>query len=120
MPYSMPDAVCVSDAPRRLSRRRAGFTNARVSSWRVLCRLLLGTDGAVAGGRRDERVLDRPTCGIHSSGEGRSFRAPDRSLCWHNPRSGGCVVILNGNVLTAPWPAEEFLLVAQSGHHGHA
>jgi predicted metal-binding membrane protein len=29
------------------------------------------------------------------------FRAPDRSPCWHNTRSGGCVVTVTRSVLTA-------------------
>ena len=37
MPYSMPEAVCVPDAPRRLSRRRAGFSDARHGAYCVGC-----------------------------------------------------------------------------------
>jgi hypothetical protein len=67
---------------------------------RVLCRLLLGTDGAAARRRRDERALDRPARVTHSSGEGRSLRPSDRSRCWRGSHRGRYVVILDGNVLT--------------------
>src|SRR5215469_3160018 len=60
MPHPMPDAICVRHASWRLSPRRTGLRNARTSPWRVLRWLLLGIDGAVAGGRRNERALDRP------------------------------------------------------------
>ena len=45
MSYPMPDAVCVPDASWWLSPRRAGLPSARASPWRVLRRLLLGTNG---------------------------------------------------------------------------
>jgi predicted metal-binding membrane protein len=57
--------------------------------------------GAVAGGRRDEHTLDCSPRVTHSSGEGRSLRAPDRSPCRYGPHRERCVVVLNGNVLTA-------------------
>ena len=103
----MPDAVCISDPPWRLSPRRAWLPNARGSSWRVLRRLLLGTDGVIAGWRRDERALDCPARVLHSSGEGRSIWTPDRSRCWRSPRRGRYVVILDGNVLTVVAPELE-------------
>ena len=87
MPRPMPDALCVLDAPRWLSLRRLGERHAWASSWRVLRRLLLGPDDAVAGGRRDEPALDRPPCVTHSLGEGHFLRSPDRAPCRH---SSGC------------------------------
>src|SRR5690348_3511986 len=50
MPYSMPEAVCVPDAPRRLSRRRAVLSDARSSPcaycvgccWALMVLLLAG------------------------------------------------------------------------------
>jgi hypothetical protein len=96
--------VCLTQCqkPFAFLMRQGGFRGdaTRCSSWRVLCRLLLGTDGAIAGGRRDERALDCPARATHSSGEGRSLRPSDRSRCWHGPHRGRCVVVFNGNVLT--------------------
>jgi GAF domain-containing protein len=45
--------------------------------------------------RRDELALDHPPRLNHSSGEGHSLRVPDRSRCWHYPRGGGCVAIVD-------------------------
>src|SRR5262249_26056374 len=107
MPFAMPEAVCVPDAPRRLLRRRAGVPNARGSTWRVFCRLLLGTDGGVSWGARDGHSFDCPSRVTHSSGKGRSLRTPDSSPCWRSPHRGRCVVVLNGNVLRESrtmWP----------------
>src|ERR1700752_929383 len=59
LPRSVPDAVTVPDAPRRLSRRRARLPVAGVSPRSLLRRLLLGSHGAVVRYRRDERALDR-------------------------------------------------------------
>src|SRR5262249_22479686 len=101
MPRPMPDPICVPDTPWRLSPRRTGLADAWASSWRVLRRLLLGNDGAVACGRRDEPALDCRTRVTHFLGEDRSFGAPDRPPCWHSPHRGGSVVVGNGNVLTA-------------------
>src|SRR5215831_14787240 len=114
MPYPMPDAVCVLDAPWRLSPRRTGCVNARGSPWRVLRRLLLGPDGAVARGRRHERALDRPTRITHSPGEAHSFGPPDHFPCWDSPHRGRCVAI--GNVLTAPI----FAMTSLAGQPGRA
>src|SRR6516225_8281743 len=101
----MPDAVCVPNAPRWLSPRCAGLRNARASSWSVLRRLLLGTDGVVIRGRRHERALDCPPRVTRSHREGHLLWPPDRSRCWHSPDSGRCVVISDGNVLTEQEPS---------------
>ena len=68
---------------------------------RVLRRLLLGTDDAIARRRRDEPALDRPARVTYCLGEGHSLRPPNRAPCWHNPRRGGRVVVGNGNAVTA-------------------
>src|SRR5215470_14064464 len=58
LPRPMPDAVSVPDAPRRLSWRSARLPAAGASTRRLLCRLLLGFDGAFVRRRGDERALD--------------------------------------------------------------
>src|SRR6516165_4877630 len=95
----MPDAVCVPDPPWRLSARHGGLRNARASPWRILRRLLLGTDDTVVRGRRDEPALDRPPRVTHSLGEGYFFRPPDCARCGRRVRRGRCMVVVNGNIL---------------------
>ena len=56
---SMPDAVAVHPAPRRLPRRRSRIGRARHPAWPGLRRLLLGADGTALCWRSDERDLDR-------------------------------------------------------------
>src|SRR5215469_4153182 len=100
----MPEAICVRDAPWRLSPRRTGLRNARASPWCILRRLLLGADGAFARGRRDERALDRPPRVTRLFGEGYFHGAPDCAHGWHSSHCGRRVAIVNGNVLTARTP----------------
>ena len=66
----------------------------------ILRRLLLGTNGPVVRGRRDEPALDRRTLVTHFLGAGPFLGPPDRSSCRHSPRRGRCMVV-NRNVLTA-------------------
>jgi Predicted metal-binding integral membrane protein (DUF2182) len=100
MSYPMPDAVCVPDASWWLSPRRAGLPCARATPWRVLRRLLLGTNGPVVRGRRNEPVLGRRTLVTHFLGAGPFLGPPGRSPCRHSPHRGRCMVVVNGNVLT--------------------
>src|SRR5262249_13444443 len=89
----------VSYAPGWLSTRCAGFGKARAPPWRVLRRLLLDTDDAVACWRRDERALDWPTRVTHSPGEGQHPGPPDRPSCWDGPHRRRRVDAVNGNLL---------------------
>src|SRR5215831_21346505 len=97
----MPEAICVHHASWRLSPRRAGLRNARFAPRRLLCRLLLGIDGAVGGRRCYERVLDCPPRSARFFGESDFHGPPDRPPCWYRPRRGRGVAILGGNVLIA-------------------
>src|SRR6516162_9569864 len=108
MPYPMPDAVCVRDGPWRLSQRLAGCPNARASPRRVLRRLLLGSNGALTSGRRDERALDRPTRVTHSLGKGHFLRPSDRSPRWLSPHRCRRGAILYWNALRARLANQRF------------
>jgi hypothetical protein len=69
----------VPDSPRRLSRRFAGLLDAGASARRVLCRLLLGSNGTFVRRRGDERALDRGPRVPCPFGEGYSRWAVDRA-----------------------------------------
>jgi hypothetical protein len=101
MPCRMSETVRVLDAARRLSPCRMGFDNSWASSWHILCWLLLGTDGAIVGWRRDERALDRPPRTTRFFGKSYFHGPPPASTYGHRPHRGRCVAIINGNGLTA-------------------
>src|SRR5262249_54806421 len=100
MRYRMPEAVCVRDAPWRLSLRRNGLHYARAAAWRVLRWLLLGADGAVIRGRRDEPALDRSPRVTGALGAEHFQRSLARPPCRRRSHRGQCVDFLSGNVLT--------------------
>src|ERR1700694_5292355 len=75
----MAEAVSVSDAPRRLSRRSAWLPAAGASPRGLLRRLLLGSDGTVVCGWGDERSLDRAPGAACPSGESYSVRPEGRT-----------------------------------------
>src|SRR5947207_2353277 len=104
LPYSMPDAVCISDPPRRLSPRRARSINTRHSPWYILRWLLLDADDPFVRRRCDERALDGPARVSRAFGKGHSL-GPTCSPRGRNLRFGRRMVIVNGNVLTAWKPA---------------
>src|SRR6516164_3328051 len=101
MSCPMPEAVCVPDDTRRLSQRRTGLPNARASPWCVLRGLLLGPNGSVARGRRNEPALDCCTYATNSLGKGHSVRPTDRFSCWHGPRRHRRVAFLDCTVMRA-------------------
>jgi hypothetical protein len=72
-----------------------------IPSGTLLCRLLLGIDGAVARRRCHERALDRPPRAARVFGAGHVHGPPDRASRWYRPRCGRRVAIFNGDVLTA-------------------
>src|SRR5204862_5559239 len=79
----MPDAVSVPDAPRWLSRPPARLPAAGASARRLLCRLLLGFDGASVRGRGDECALDYAFGTACPFGETYAGRTMDRAGCRH-------------------------------------
>src|SRR5690349_22463793 len=57
----MRDTVALHLASRWISPRRERFAWAWLSTWRLLCRLLLGADGAVVRRWDDELAVDSRT-----------------------------------------------------------
>src|SRR5262245_55660961 len=86
---SMPDAVTVPHAPRRISRRCAGLPAARTPPRGLLRRLLLGFDGALVCGRGDERALDCAPGIARPSRETYSLRPGGRARRWRCLCRGG-------------------------------
>src|SRR6185369_9704730 len=74
----MPVAVAVPDAPWRLSEQPARLPAAGASTRRLLCRLLLGLDGAFVRRRGDERALDCAFGAARPVGETYADRTMDR------------------------------------------
>src|SRR5262249_60586463 len=79
LPYAMPVAASVPDAPRRLPQGSIGMSVAGAAPRGLLRRLLLDADGTFVCRRRYERALDRAPRVAHSFGEAFSIRALDRS-----------------------------------------
>src|ERR1700676_2815622 len=58
MPEAMPGALAIHPTPRRVPPRSERLAWAWYSTWGLLCRLLLGFDGATFCWRRNEPALD--------------------------------------------------------------
>src|SRR5262249_60017589 len=69
LPYTMPVAASVPDAPRRLPWGCIWVSAAGAAPRGLLRRLLLDADGTFVCGRRYERALDRAPRVAHSFGE---------------------------------------------------
>jgi len=76
-------------------------TDAWAAPWRLLLRLLLGTDGATVRRRCDEHALDRRAHVAYPRREGCSLWPPVRRRCRHSPYRDRCVVAVDRTVLTA-------------------
>src|ERR1700692_116985 len=72
MPESMPSAITIHPTPRRISAQRERLAWAWYSTWCLLCRLLLGFDGAAFCWRRDEPTVDSPPHYIRPLGKNNS------------------------------------------------
>src|SRR5262249_62175065 len=93
LPATMPVAVVIHSAPRRISLRPAGYACAWCPSWRLLHRLLLGLDGIALRWRSDERAVDRRARDLGVGRGGGSRRAWDCAYRRRRAfRRGGMVV----------------------------
>src|SRR3954454_949730 len=79
----MPVAISVPDTPRRLSRPPARLPATGASARSLLCRLLLGLDGAFVRRRGDERALDYAFDATCPFGEIDAGRTMGRACCRH-------------------------------------
>src|ERR1700694_64844 len=72
--------------PRRLTTAyvdaHAGYAWAWYSTWCLLCRLLLGVDGAAVRGRRDEPAVDSRHQYIRPPGKSNSGWPRDCAVRW--------------------------------------
>src|SRR6202790_1942184 len=69
MPAAMPSTIAIHPVPRRIPPRLERLAWAWHPTWCLLCRLLLGVDGAAVRGRRDEPAVDSRPHYIHPLGK---------------------------------------------------
>src|SRR5262249_10563915 len=96
LPYAVPDAAPVPDAPRRLPSGGIRLPTARAAPRSLLHRLLLGAYGALVCGRCYERALDRAARVAYPVGETFAVRALDCADFWHCFSRGGGVDVIFG------------------------
>src|ERR1700676_401922 len=84
MPAAMPSTIAIHPVPRRIPPRLERLAWAWYSTWCLLCRLLLGVDGAAVRGRRDEPAVDSRHQYIRPPGKSNSGWPRDCAVRWRS------------------------------------